>query len=143
MTLKMRDCFGNEQEVIPQLELYSTKDFMGKSMPGLAVQLYAKQGKKIVSHADLTVNFGEFIGMKNAAYINTTNCPYADDLLKTGIAIDSGLSKETVFCRYPLWMFSENFLREIGKDTYEEYAGAYDLYMSEKTGTTEREEANT
>lgn len=66
--------------------------------------------------------------LRNAAYIDTNNCYFAQQLLEQGIAKDTGLKKRSGFCEYPLWVFEEGFLREIGKENYEKYKAAYDTY---------------
>ena len=66
--------------------------------------------------------------LRNAAYIDTNNCYFAQQLLEQGIAKDTGLKKHSGFCEYPLWVFEEGFLREIGKENYEKYKAAYDTY---------------
>ena len=120
-------------KVIPVIKLYSMRDFMGKDLPGLAIQLYTVDPHHETlpqePFALLTVNFGEFIGVKNAAYIDTNNCPFADQILKTGIAVDTGLTKRSGFCTYPLWVFDENFLKEHGAENYSYYSKKYDEYM--------------
>lgn len=125
---------NNNIEVEPKLELYRVKDFMGKEMPGLAIQLYYHDKDVDITYpyAMLTLSFGEFIGMKNCAYIDTNNCSYADFLLKKGVAKDTGFTMRSGFCEYPLWCFDENFLREIGEEKYEKYSSIYDEYMHEE-----------
>ena len=77
----------------------------------------------------LTKSFGEFIGLKNSAYVDINNCPFAPQLLNRGFAKDTGLYKESGFCSYPLWTFDETVLKETGGEKYERYARAYDEYM--------------
>ena len=79
--------------------------------------------------AILTKSFGEFIGLKNSAYVDINNCPFAPQLLNRGFANDTGLYKESGFCSYPLWTFDETVLKESGGEKYERYARAYDEYM--------------
>lgn len=79
--------------------------------------------------AILTKSFGEFIGLKNSAYVDINNCPFAPQLLNRGFAKDTGLYKESGFCSYPLWTFDETVLKETGGEKYERYARAYDEYM--------------
>ena len=83
-------------------------------------------------YCDLTVSFGEFIGMKNCAYIDTNNCDFADQLLKQGIATKTQFTKKSGFCEYPLWLFEEKDLIEMGEAAYETYCSEYDKYMAEK-----------
>lgn len=77
----------------------------------------------------LTKSFEEFIGLKNSAYVDINNCPFAPQLLNRGFAKDTGLYKESGFCSYPLWTFDETVLKETGGEKYERYARAYDEYM--------------
>ena len=81
--------------------------------------------------ANFTLNFGEFIGMKNSAYIDTNNCWFSDEILQTGIAEDTGLYKFSGMCKYPLWQFKEEFLKSVNEDLYLQYSKEYDEYMSE------------
>lgn len=116
MKYTITDYFGDRVELEPCLELYTVRDFMGKEMPGLAIQLYFvdEEFGEPELYEDLTVCFGEFISLRNAAYIDTNNCYFAPQLLEQGIAKDTGLKKHSGFWEYPLWVFEEDFLREIG-----------------------------
>ena len=67
--------------------------------------------------------------LKNCAYIDANNCPFALQLLADGIAQDTGYSKISGYCEYPLWVFKEDFLKEIGGDKYERYSEQFDAYM--------------
>ena len=115
----------------PRVELYDTRDYMGTQMPGLAIVLdEVDQNENVTEqYAVLTVSFGEFLPVKNCAYIDANNCPFAPQLLAEGIAQDTGHSKISGFCEYPLWVFKENFLKEIGGDKYERYSEQFDAYM--------------
>lgn len=60
------DSRGNQIVLEPTLALYSVRDFTGKKMPGLAIDLIDITNKDDpVEYHSLTVSFGEFIGMKN------------------------------------------------------------------------------
>lgn len=125
MTLEIKDYCGNPVSLKPRVGLYSVTDFMGKEMPGLAIILDTLDGEE---YAVLTVSFGEFISIKNSAYIDTNNCPFAEELLDHGIAKATRSRKSSGFCTYPLWIFNEDFLKEIGGDEYQKYSEAYDQY---------------
>ena len=127
--LTFHNRFGDAVTVCPRVELYSVKDFMGEEMPGLAVvldEVIDASMMEIEQHAVLTVSFGEFIGEKNAAYIDTKNCRFAALFLEAGIARDTGLTKSSGFCEYPLWVFDEG---EHSNGAYEVYEQEYDAYM--------------
>lgn len=128
---RITDYFGDPVTLRPRVELYSVKDFMGTKRPGLAIVLDEVGGEAgdLEQYAVLTVSFGEFIGMKNCAYIDTNNCPFAEQLLEQGIAEPTGLYKTSGYCQYPLWQFKEEFLREIGGENYQKYSQAYDQAM--------------
>lgn len=130
---------------MPTLEHYTVYDFMQKQMHGLAIVLYAQNaetGKFDVPYPFVTKSFGEFIGMKNSAYIDLNNCPFAVDLIKYGNAEDSGLNKQCGRCIYPLWIFNEDFLKEIGAEKYQIYSDEYGRYMKETFGQDDESETN-
>lgn len=127
-TLKIK-VLGKEEEVVPEVFLYKTKDFLGKEMPVLGIQLYISTGcGSLIPYATLTTSFGEFFFLKNCAYVDTNNCPFADQFIEMGLAEDTGLTKVNGMCSYPLWSFNEEFLREIGGAEYEQYCKAFDQY---------------
>lgn len=130
-TYTITNYFGEKVELEPRVELYSVNDFMGEELPGLAIVLdMVVPGQQEKEQYDvLTVSFGEFIGVKNCAYIDTNNCSFADQLLQHDIARDTGYTKQSGFCVYPLWEFDESFLKAIGGEKYKEYSDAYDKYM--------------
>ena len=67
-TLTITDPLGNELKLRPRLELYSVNDFMGQEKYGLAIVLDTVS-EEPEQYAVLTKSFGEFIGMKDCAYI--------------------------------------------------------------------------
>lgn len=128
--LKIKDFLGQEKEVIPKLFLYEVSDFMGRKMTIPGIQLYTREDGLLMPYATLTKSFGEFIGAKNCAYIDTNNYSFAPQLLTMGFVKDTGFTKKSGFCTYPLWSFDENFLREIGGDEYGRYSREFDEYMN-------------
>lgn len=130
--LTITDFLGRPVTLKPKIELYSVTDYMGREMPGLALELYqVDEGSgDMEPYACLTTSFGEFIGIKDSAYIDTNNCPFAEQLLEQGIAEPTGLSKTSGFCQYPLWIFKKEFLQEVGGENYQIYSKAFDQYMS-------------
>lgn len=142
MTYKIKIIGDREVEVTPKIQLYSVKDFMGNVLHGLAVNLdwIDPDTNMLEPYGTLTVSFGEYISAKNCAYIDTNNCPFAEQLLKYGIARDTGFTKQSGFCKYPLWEFKEEFLKEHGAENYKYYCDEYDKYMKENFGYDEDEE---
>ena len=102
-TFKINDLFGRQVVLKPRVELYSVRDFMGQEMPGFAIVLDQVNSKMEDDgqYAVLTVSFGEFIGVKNCAYIDTNNCYFAQQLLVQGIAEDTGIKKTAAFVDIP------------------------------------------
>ena len=49
------------------------------------------------------------------------------------------MTKTGAYCRYPLWIFDEKFLKEHGAENYAEYEKAYNQYMGIETTDTEPE----
>lgn len=131
MKYEITDFYGRALSVSPRLGLYSVEDYMGNKLPGIAVILDdVTDPSEPEQYAVLTVSFGEFIGMKNCAYIDTNNCDFAQQLLDKGLASDTGFYKASGFCQYPLWQFEEGTLREIDNEVYQKYSDAYDSYMA-------------
>lgn len=128
-TLKFKDFLGNEVEAIPKLFLYEVKDFKGDTITIPGIRLYTNEEEGLLPYATLTKSFGEFIAVKNSAYIDTNNCPFAPQLLEVGIAKDTGFTKHSGMCIYPLWVFDEDFLRDIGPGEYERYSHEFDEYF--------------
>ena len=121
--------YGGKYQVEPSLDLYSVKDFMGEEKVGLAISLNVVENNKVVEpFATFTVSFGEFIGVKDAVYIDTNNCNFAFQLKKQGFGVDTGITKQSGFWNYPLWVFEESLLRQINNDVYEEYAKQYEKF---------------
>lgn len=132
MIYKIKDIFGKEICVQPVVKLYNVKNFLGKKTLGLNISLNEldENGEFIGQYCTLTLSFGEFIGMKNAVYIDTNNCPFAEQFLTdNNIATPTGLTKLSGFCRYPLWLLNEDFLIQHGKDAYGKYVDAYNAEM--------------
>ena len=131
MSIEIIDSFGDNINVEPELGLYETRDFMGSKMPGLAIQLYSYDEDGFREpYATLTVNFGEFFSLKNCAYIDTNNNSFTSQLLDKGFCIDTGLTKHSGYCVYPLWKFDEDFLRSIDVNgLYDTYSKMFDRYI--------------
>ena len=132
MNYKMKT-FGDQfVEVFPRIELYQQGDFSGRKMVGLALCLDCEEDGSHVPFATLTTSFGEYIGIKNCAYIDTNNYPDAGEFLQeNGIAEPTMFVMRSGYCYYPLYRFNEDFLREHGGENYQTYSDQYDSYMAE------------
>ncbi len=126
--ITIKDLSGIEIEVPPVFFVYEVPDFLGKPIPIPGIELYWEQDGEQEEYATLTKSFGEFIETKNAAYMDLNNCPYATKLLELGVAKETGYIKYSGHCFYPLWVFTEDFLKEIGGEYYEQYSNAFDEY---------------
>ena len=118
-----------EWELLPEVTAIIAPDFMGTEQLNIGLNLYTEGENGLEPFAELTKHFGEFIGQKDCAYIDTNNCPFADQLLAQGIAIDTGLTKQSGFCTYPLWQFNEDFLKGANAKIYDLYSESFDEYM--------------
>ena len=127
--------YSGKVQVKPRVGLSKVKDMMGKERYGIIIDLDAMDEAYPTPFARLTVNFGEFIALKNAAYIDTSNGEHFEELLRQGIAKDTGLTKYGAYSRYPLWIFEEGFLREHGAENYQKYSDSYDEYYREVRGS--------
>lgn len=135
MKYSITDYFGRMVQLAPRLGLYSVRDYAGTELPGLAVILDDVTNPDMPEqYCVLTVSFGDFIGMKNCAYIDTNNCGFADQLCEQGLGTNTGFTRQSGFCKYPLWWFDESTLKEIDSEIYQKYSDAYDEYMESMHG---------
>ncbi len=122
----IKDFAGKDIAVKAKLALYEVSDYMGRDMHIPAIQLLTEGNEPF---ATVTKSFGEFIGIKNCCYMDMNNCPFATVLLDEGVAKDTGFTKQSGWCSYPLWVFDEKFLKEIGGETYQQYLDEYEGYI--------------
>ena len=127
-TVKIQ-AYDKEWNLIPEVAVLVVPDFMGSKQHNIGLNLYCESEDGLEPFATLTKNFGEFIGLKNCAYVDLNNCPFATQLLEQGVAVDTGLTKQSGFCTYPLWQFNEEFLKSADSKLYELYSQKYDEYM--------------
>ena len=120
---------NKELEITAHLELVEAMDFMNTRMHNIGIHFTFMEDGIEQPFATFTVHFGEFIGFKNCAYIDTNNCWFADEILNTGIAADTGLTKSSGYCTYPLWSFMPEFLESLDKEIYQQYSNEYEQYM--------------
>ena len=130
--LQIKGYYDQPITLKPRVELYSVTDYKGQEMPGLALafDMVGEEPGELEPYTVLTKSFGEFIGIKNSAYIDTNNCSFAGQLLELGLARPTVFQKASGYCTYPLWIFNEEFLQEIGGEKYQKYAQAFDQYMN-------------
>lgn len=124
---------GEKILVEAKVESYKVQDFAKRRLRGLCIQLFEvikQDGSEMkIPYVTITKSFGEFIGIKNAAYVDLNNCPFAKKLLDMQVAQETLLKKQNGYCTYPLWLFDEDFLKEIGGKKYRAYANSFDKYV--------------
>ncbi len=136
-TFEIVNALGENIKVEPTVELYNVKDPIdGQDRAGLALRLFGYleyDGKQVKEpYTVLTKNFGEPIGIKNCAYVDLNNNPFATQLLDMGYAKDTGFKKYSGFVTYPLWQFDEEFLKRIGGENYEKYSSDWEKEFIQK-----------
>lgn len=132
---------NQEFEITPHLGLIPVSDgLMGITLYNIGLYFtYTELGEERM-WGNFTVNFQEFIGIKNSAYIDTNNCWYAEQILETGIAKNTGFKKISGNFEYPLWVFDEAFLKGIDAETYRKYSKEYDEYVESMMGYCDEEQ---
>lgn len=126
------DRFGDKVILVPELALYDTDDILtNKVRHTIAIRLFSKEEEGLEPYSVLTTNLGEFIAVKNAAYIDTNN--NGEQILqwleKNDFGTLSPLTKRSGFCEYPLFVFNEKFLKEIDyNDCYKHYEDLFNEY---------------
>lgn len=134
-TIRIKDIFDRDVDLIPDIILYEAEDFMGEPQYNLGLRFLCEHNGSIETYCNFTLNFGEFIGMKNGAYVDTDDCGYfAETILESGVATDTGLTKRSGHYDYPLWKFDESFLESVNSELYQKYSDSYGEYMSEAFG---------
>ena len=58
------------------------------------------------------------------------------------IAVDTGFTKQSGRCVYPLWLFKEEFLKEHGEANYNQYSDEFDRYMISMNGDDSDEDVD-
>ena len=115
---------GGKIRLKPRVELYDTRDYIGKQMPGLAIVLdEVDQNENVTEqYAVLTVSFGDFLALKNCAFIDTNGDPdFPVWLIRNGLAIPTGVLQRSGFCEYPEYRFRADRLQELDPDGYASY----------------------
>lgn len=134
-TFVIKDYSNESVEVKAEVQLCPVTDIMGKSMHNIAIQLHARPnwegGPEWEPYAMITKTFGEYLSIKNAAYVDTNNYPFVTQLLQLGFAQNTGLTKSGGYCDYPLWIFEEEFLLRIGGEKYKQYSDEYEKYWAQ------------
>ena len=128
---KIKGFNGKEFELKAQLHLEEVTDYMGDKQHNIGISFTSIEDGGEEPFATFTLNFGEFISLKNTAYVDTNNCWFADELLEKRIAIATGLDKISGMYKYPLWRFSEEFLKAVDEEIYKKYSDEHDKYMRE------------
>ncbi len=136
----INDMEGKPIELFPIYLNYTVPNMIGGNALIPALGFMTNVDGEHVPFGILTKCFGEFIGMKNTAYIDTNNMPFANQLLEMGIARNTGWKKRSGFCEYPLWEFDERFLTVLGGKEYKAYSECFDKIMNCDLADDENEE---
>lgn len=129
-----KDMYGSEYTLIPELRLYDAYDILtGTNRPLIAIQLhFIDEEMAREPFAMLTINFGEYIGVHNAAYIDTNNLGnnITDWLEEIGAGHKTQLTKQSGFCEYPFFIFNDDFLTKIEDNgqCFAKYNKSFDEY---------------
>lgn len=69
----------------------------------LAIQAWCDEGP----FATLTVNLENFLQGKDSAFVDTNNCPWAEQFIQdNGLGEPLGVYGESGWCTYPLYQFN-------------------------------------
>ena len=92
----VKDYFGKEITVWPYRTRYTYKN-------NLAIYLKTNDGEP---YAHLTVNLGTRKLEEDLAFVDTNNCPWAEEFIKTHkLGEPTGTSASSGYCTYPLYRF--------------------------------------
>ena len=78
----------------------------------VGVVTWDEEGEYWEPWCDLTVNLPGYVLEKNEAFLDTNNCApeIIQCLFDKGYIIDTGMTRRSGFCEYPLVRFTEEFL---------------------------------
>ena len=92
-------------QVRPEINSYLMNDH-------LAIELICDDYEPF---ATLTVNLPGSLPEKDLAYVDTNNCPWAEEFLKeTGLAQPTGETARSGYCEYPLCKFDVERIQDAG-----------------------------
>ena len=128
---KIMTADGKKITLKAYLWLYYKRTPDGKYAPCIGISLYKKANawfdllSSWVPYSELTRIFGDNIPEKNSAYIDINDCPVIKQLLNFGIAEETEKYKDSVSGRYPMWKFTDKFLKACDRRKYREYISAF------------------
>lgn len=89
--------YGEEESVMVVTGHYNNNN-------SLAVMLETDDGEPF---ATLTVNLSDGIAEGEYQYVDTNNCPWAEDFIKeNGLGTPMGIMGYSGYCQYPLYRFN-------------------------------------
>ena len=108
-TLEYKTWFGTTEQVTLTVSTYADND-------SLYVGLITQKDGFPEPYANITVNLSTAVP-PYCAFVDINNMPEIEDfLVKNGIAESTGLKQTSGYCRYPLYVFNEEKLRELCPD---------------------------
>lgn len=124
---KIMTADGKKITLKAQLWLYYERTPDGKYAPCIGISLYKKTCTGFdflpswIPYSELTRLFGGSVLEKNSAYVDINECPIIKQLLDMGIAEETEKYKVGALGRYPMWRFTEKFLKACDRRIYREY----------------------
>ena len=114
---------GKTYTLVPRLLLMPTIDNKMQLLPMPNIRIFCVADDGSESFVIRTVSFGEFIGIKNTAYLDFSSSPNAEAIFQlVRIAKDTGWRRGAGKERYPLWQFDGDTLRSLDRLPYQYYS---------------------
>ena len=89
--------YGKEYNLVVKTSHYTNND-------SLAVMIETDEGEPFDT---ITVNLADGIATDKYQYVDTNNCPWAENFIKSnGLGTPTGLWGYSGFCKYPLYQFN-------------------------------------
>ncbi len=89
---------------------------------GLCIQLNEMDEGYLIPYATLTVNLEGYDVPKYHAFLDTNNCPTAEQfVVSNGLGTSTGKYGRSGYCQYPLYKFNREKLLEYCPDGIAEY----------------------
>jgi len=113
------DSYGDANTVYPRLNYYVSDNNLY-----LGLVSYEPEIEAMDHYCDVTVNIDTLPYLHAAIDTNNNGQKMVDFLVENGFGEDTGMKISSGFCRYPIFCFNEEKLREIDPVTFAAYAKA-------------------
>lgn len=112
--------WGSTEKVVPRLNSYANNNNLY-----LGLSYFDGEYEEWLPYTDVTVNVGNLPYLKSAIDTNNNGTTIINFLEKNGFGHLTGEIIESGFCKYPVFAFNEDKLKEVDSENFVLYAKAH------------------